>query len=49
MSRAWPKLIGHTCLTAGAGAGKTRRLVETYLGLLGRRGGPPTDRGHHLY
>ena len=30
----FPRLEGHTCLTAGAGAGKTRRLVETYVGLL---------------
>jgi ATP-dependent helicase/nuclease subunit A len=34
MSLKLPKLQNHTCLTAGAGAGKTRRLVETYLGLL---------------
>ena len=28
------RLAGHTCVTAGAGAGKTTCLVDTYLGLL---------------
>lgn len=28
------RLTGHLCLTAGAGAGKTHRLVQTYLTLL---------------
>ena len=30
----YPVLENRLCITAGAGAGKTRRLVETYLGLL---------------
>lgn len=30
----YPALEKRLCITAGAGAGKTRRLVETYLGLL---------------
>lgn len=34
------RLAGHTCVTAGAGAGKTRTLVETYLGLLAGEAGP---------
>jgi ATP-dependent helicase/nuclease subunit A len=41
MSLKLQRLTRHTCLTAGAGAGKTRRLVETYLGLLSEGIAPP--------
>ncbi|MFZ5587819.1 MAG: UvrD-helicase domain-containing protein [Thermodesulfobacteriota bacterium] len=36
------RLAGNLCVTAGAGAGKTRCLVQAYLGLLaGTQGRPP--------